>query len=351
MGTTFPLLLEFAGIRTPKALEILKTGVAKINREYQDIQKIMGNALKQSDLGSFCQSLSDMAGNQELRLASLSAPLQDCKEAWETLKDLAGDIVLDRLDFCIYISLGILGFAPAPDLKFLLPGIHTSSDIRTIEIFKGSAAMISAKALVVSPFLAAYLLTFAPFAEQVSASQIESLAVFQDPINPDFKGRCYSIRQNPPGNSRLEEIVVMETNLDDMTPQTIADITRKLLAEGALDVLVMPATMKKGRQGFVLQVLARTGDTDRFGRMLLTQTSTFGVRFSKMERMVLERVIESVKTPFGIVRVKKGFIDGECIKQHPEFDDVVELSKETGLPVLELYGKIAAFIQNTGTGQ
>ena len=128
-------------------------------------------------------------------------------------------------------------------------------------------------------------------------------------------------------------VVVIETNLDDATPQVLAFTIERLLEEGALDAHVSALTMKKGRPGHVLTVLARPQDADRLGRVVLAETPALGLRFRGEERVELERTLESVPTPFGTVRLKVGRLDGETLNAWPEYEDCAAAARKHGVPL------------------
>ncbi|MCL2664373.1 MAG: nickel pincer cofactor biosynthesis protein LarC, partial [Defluviitaleaceae bacterium] len=129
-------------------------------------------------------------------------------------------------------------------------------------------------------------------------------------------------------------------NIDDMTPEALAFAQQLLLNEGALDVSVVPALMKKGRQGFVLNCMCSTSDRSKMLGLLFKHTSTIGVREYESRRHVLYRESETRQTPYGSVRYK--ISSGFGIKKtKPEFDDLAKIAVENGLPLDELQKKLA----------
>jgi hypothetical protein len=134
----------------------------------------------------------------------------------------------------------------------------------------------------------------------------------------------------------VDDVVVIETNLDDLTPEMLADAQQRLLADGALDAHVVPCTMKKGRAGFVLSVLARPEDAERLAERMLQETTAFGVRMYRASRRVLTREWIEVATPHGSVRVKIGRLNGRGIQASPEFEDCRRAAESAGVPVREV---------------
>jgi hypothetical protein len=131
-------------------------------------------------------------------------------------------------------------------------------------------------------------------------------------------------------------IVVLETDVDDATPQVLAHTLERLLSAGALDASVTALTMKKGRPGHRVTVQARRGDIDRLGRILLTETPTLGLRFRSEQRIELERSRRTVSTPYGKIRVKLGTLGATTLNAWPEYDDCAAAAKRHDVTLAEV---------------
>lgn len=131
--------------------------------------------------------------------------------------------------------------------------------------------------------------------------------------------------------------LVLESNLDDSTPEIIGALTRRLLAAGALDVFTVPAYMKKQRPGVLLTVLAKPGDREVLLDLLFRESTTLGVRESWTARTVLPRETRVVQTPYGAVRVKLARWKDALVTASPEMEDCEKLSTEHGVPVRRVY--------------
>jgi uncharacterized protein (DUF111 family) len=116
------------------------------------------------------------------------------------------------------------------------------------------------------------------------------------------------------------KIIVVEFTLDDATPQLLAYAIERLFAAGALDVHTTPVQMKKGRAGHQITALTRPEDFDAVTRTALTETTTFGLRFRAEGRVELERAIEKIATPYGVIRVKVGRLEGREVRTTPEYE-------------------------------
>jgi hypothetical protein len=134
-----------------------------------------------------------------------------------------------------------------------------------------------------------------------------------------------------------DTIAVLETNLDDASPEILGHFTEAVLAAGALDVFHAPIQMKKNRPGVLLSVLCPADQAGKFSEMILRQTSAFGVRRSLMERWKLRREFRAVSTPHGPVTLKLGFLDGRVVQIAPEFETCKKLALEKNLPLAEIY--------------
>jgi hypothetical protein len=130
-----------------------------------------------------------------------------------------------------------------------------------------------------------------------------------------------------------DTITVLEANLDDMNPQLFSYVQQKLLSAGALDAFGVPVQMKKGRPGIVLTVLATPAHAELLARILLTETTTLGVRMRQEQRRTLAREHVTVESCWGPIRVKLGRLRGEVVNCAPEFEDCRTIAEATGVPL------------------
>jgi len=145
--------------------------------------------------------------------------------------------------------------------------------------------------------------------------------------------RLFLGEQDPVGESAPEEaVVVIEANIDDMTAEELAFASERLLESGALDVLTLPALMKKGRPGHVLQVIGAPDQESRLTRIMFEETTTIGLRVGVVGRRVLARETIPVETRYGTVSVKVARQNGHVLNASPEYEDCARLARETGEP-------------------
>ncbi len=140
-----------------------------------------------------------------------------------------------------------------------------------------------------------------------------------------------------PANGRIEPAVLLETNLDDVTPEVVARTVDQLLADGADDAWVVPITMKKGRPGHQLRVLTSPARMAALRDRIASETGTLGVRVVPVDKHVLPRRIETIELHGHPVRVKVG-----PHRSKPEYDDLVAVSDATGIPVRTLAAEVTA---------
>ncbi len=129
-----------------------------------------------------------------------------------------------------------------------------------------------------------------------------------------------------------EQIAVLETHVDDTTPQAIAYVMELLLGVGALDVFTQPITMKKSRMGTLITVLCPPALVATCERILFAETSTLGIRHRYQERRVLLRQSVTVQTPYGEARVKIAKLGENDVKVQPEYQDCATLAQTYQVP-------------------
>ncbi|HXO25045.1 MAG TPA: nickel insertion protein, partial [Streptosporangiaceae bacterium] len=142
-----------------------------------------------------------------------------------------------------------------------------------------------------------------------------------------------------------ETVVSLAADIDDMSPEYVAAAADMLRRSGALDVVLMAATMKKGRVGTRIEVLARPADAGRLEQILLTATTTIGVRRQVLERRVLPRRQRAVIVLGHRVAVKETTLPNGETRAKPEFDDVLRVAQATGRPAGDIFALTAEAAQ------
>ena len=130
---------------------------------------------------------------------------------------------------------------------------------------------------------------------------------------------------------------LVETNIDDMSPEAFPYVSERLFELGARDVWLTPITMKKGRAGVKISVLVAHELEARAVDLVLRETTTLGVRVSPVDRYEAERESVTVQTSIGAASVKVKRLRGRYVSLSPEYEDCRRIARETGLPVLDVY--------------
>jgi len=133
-----------------------------------------------------------------------------------------------------------------------------------------------------------------------------------------------------------DELVSIETNIDNMNPEIYPHLIEQLLSQGAMDAYLVPTIMKKGRPGILLSVLASRSRMDHLSSTIFRETSTLGIRIHPIERKKLQRTERQVETSLGIVRAKVIIHEGREILS-PEFEECKRIARDRSLPLLEVY--------------
>lgn len=137
-----------------------------------------------------------------------------------------------------------------------------------------------------------------------------------------------------------DEVILIETNLDNMNPEFFGYASEKLLERGALDVFMTPIFMKKNRPGTLLSILITPDKLEEALSTIFAETTSLGTRLHRLERRKLAREIITVETTYGHVRVKVSRIDRETGNISPEYEDCKEIAAKQGLPLKKVYEEV-----------
>lgn len=135
---------------------------------------------------------------------------------------------------------------------------------------------------------------------------------------------------------KKNEIIVMETNIDDCSGEMLGFVMEQLLDQGALDVFFTSIFMKKNRPAYRLTVVCNEEKMDLLQKVIFTQTTTIGIRYRKEQRTVLKRQIKEIETPLGKLQVKEVEIDGEK-RCYPEYESAKKLALKHQRSLQEIY--------------
>ncbi|MCM8767777.1 MAG: nickel pincer cofactor biosynthesis protein LarC [Candidatus Omnitrophica bacterium] len=191
------------------------------------------------------------------------------------------------------------------------------------------------------------------------AAIIKSIANFS-PITSDFYiyrfGYGAGTKEFPPPNmvkfmigrieNKKDSVIIIETNIDDISPVFIGHLIEKLYNNGALDVSVFSGVGKKNRPVFKLEVILPESNFKKISEIIFKESTTIGFRYRKENRIVLEREVKTIKTPFGNVRVKTSYINGKVVNVSPEYEDCKKISEKKQIPLKKIYQTVYKNLEN-----
>ncbi|HVV15823.1 MAG TPA: nickel pincer cofactor biosynthesis protein LarC [Polyangia bacterium] len=145
-----------------------------------------------------------------------------------------------------------------------------------------------------------------------------------------------------PDVAAATDVVLIEANVDDMSPQLVGPLFDALFEAGAVDVWSTPIMMKKGRPAVQISALAPAATGATVERAFFAASTTLGLRRRALDRVVLARSFAKVATPYGAVRVKVAALDGQVLGAQPEFEDCRRLAARARVPAREVLSAAAA---------
>ena len=148
--------------------------------------------------------------------------------------------------------------------------------------------------------------------------------------------RAMLIEETSVADAPPAEVLILETNIDDSTGETLGMAMESLLKSGALDVHYVPVFMKKNRPAWLLRVICREADAPALERVIFSETSSIGVRRIRAGRTCLARTVMDVTLPAGSAKVKKCSFDGQAF-YYPEYESIKALATASGVPFADLF--------------
>lgn len=125
-----------------------------------------------------------------------------------------------------------------------------------------------------------------------------------------------------------------------MSSEVYSYIYERFINDGALDIYTQSIYMKKNRPAIKLCILCKEDDLNKFIDLMILQTSTFGIRYSKYNRVTLDRKFTKIETEYGKITVKLGYYNGQLIRITPEYEDYKKISINKNIPLNSLVNNI-----------
>lgn len=254
------------------------------------------------------------------------------------------DSIIDIIGVCLALESLVVDriiSSPVPTGHgkiMIAHGLYPIPAPATAEILKGvPLADFHVRGELTTPTGAAFVKALASEYGHLPALAIENIGYGAGKKNFEHPNIIRAVLFNEKPVVPREKISVLECQLDDSTGETLGYVMEKLLAEGALDVYYTPVSMKKSRPGTLITVLSKPENVFLLEDLLLRETSTFGVRKTDWTRRILDREFSEVETPYGLVTVKIGMLEGEIIKLSPEFEDVKKAAAAHNVPLRDVF--------------
>jgi pyridinium-3,5-bisthiocarboxylic acid mononucleotide nickel chelatase len=230
------------------------------------------------------------------------------------------------------------GAVDGPHGRIPVPGPGTA------ELLKGFPVVdTGVRAELVTPTGAAILTTLARSAGVMPAMTVRAVgygAGTRELEAPNLL-RCF-VGDTGGAAGTAETTAQVETTIDDMSPQLYEPLMDRLFEAGAVDVFLTPVVMKRSRPGVVVTALCPPDRVPELARTLFEESSTIGVRFTEVRRVILPREVVTLATEYGPIPFKVSRLEGRVVTVTPEFSEVARIAREKGLPVREVLDQARA---------
>jgi uncharacterized protein (TIGR00299 family) protein len=333
------------------AFRAMKVDVVIDERVHRDHHRSLGEILALIDASSLGGPVKAKASRIFTRLAEAESRVHGSAleevhfhevGAVDAIIDVTGGVIglaLLRVERVAVSALPIGGgFVTVAHGRIPIPGPGTAELLRGFPIVDTGV-----RAELVTPTGAAILTTLAASSGRMPAMTVTEIgygAGTMDLGETPNVIRCFVGEAEAEGG--VETIIEVETTIDDMSPQLYEPLLERLLAAGALDVMLTPVIMKRGRPGVVLTALCPPDAAAAVRRVLFEETTTIGVRWSARQRARLDREMLTLDTRYGSISFKVSRLGEAVVTVTPEFADVRRLAQARGVPVREVLAEAQA---------
>jgi hypothetical protein len=302
------------------------------HRPYADIRALLDRSALAAPVKTRALEVFRHLAGAEGRVHGLPAETVEFHEVG------AADAIVDVVGAAVgFAHLGIeaIHVAPLPLGQGRVRSAHGPLPVpapAVVELLRGRPVRLEdGTAELVTPTGAAIVAALAR-PEAVPEMRVERVGYGAgDRTLPDRPNVLRVLVGEPVVDPATDEVVVLETTIDDLNPQIYEHVLARLLEAGARDAFLVPVVMKRSRPGTMLRVLAAPADRDRLAGILFAETSTIGVRWTIWRRLVLAREERTVETPWGSVRVKVAHAPDGTLNVAPEFEDCRRLATAAGV--------------------
>ncbi|MDE0824232.1 MAG: nickel pincer cofactor biosynthesis protein LarC [Dehalococcoidia bacterium] len=315
--------------------------------------------LRSVDYSDLSDSVKDQSGQILKALWAAECRVHGETEDILELEELGSvDTIVDVVGSCIgFEYLGVTGIHAGPlVIGNAMPprwaGGYSNPAPATLELISAAGApvvgdkpMYEEAGELTTPTGAALITTLAAFGRPAFSVDRVGLGLgTKDPVGfPNALRIWLGDMEQADGISTTpqDQVVLLETNLDDVSGLVLGYAQERLFAVGALDVWNTPIQMKKNRPGTLLSVLVPKNKEREATQVILRETTTLGIRTRLVDRHVADRQMVTIETDLGTVAVKLKLLEGQAVSAAPEPDDVRRIAIETGAPFQEVYQKVS----------
>jgi uncharacterized protein (TIGR00299 family) protein len=318
---------------------VSRSGLASEARKWADIEGIIGDSLLPEDLKRKGRQIMKSLFQTEAKVHGTSLGKVHLHElgAVDCLVDVFGTLIALRLlgVEAVYSSPVNLGGGTVQTNHGVLPvpAPATAELLRRIPVYSSGIPFE-----LTTPTGAALLKSLSQAFGDMPAFVPELIGIGAG--NRNIEGTANVLRvwigeKSDEEHAGRETITMIETNIDDMSPQVYEYVMDRLFQKGALDVYTTQILMKKSRPAIKLSILCRRSERDELTRTVLQETTSIGVRYCEMSRAVLGRRYMQVVTKYGRVRIKVSG-EGKDKKFMPEYEDCKKIAREKVVPLLRV---------------
>jgi pyridinium-3,5-bisthiocarboxylic acid mononucleotide nickel chelatase len=317
-------------------------------RNYADIKKLIQNSSLNDNIKKLSLNIFQKVAEAEAHVHGKSVDEVHFHEigAVDSIVDIVGAaICIDYLKPDKIISSPVQlggGFVTCAHGIFPVPAPATVEILKNIPVKMGAV-----KVETTTPTGAAIIATIASEFTEQPYFKIDKIAYgigHRDNVIPNVLRVCLADRSEET-DFQTSVATMIECNIDDMNPEIYEYVMSKLFEAGADDVFFQQIIMKKTRPAIKISVLCKNSLVSSVENILLTETSTLGIRKCQVQKTMLKRDWKTVDTKWGKVRIKIGLLNNNIIKSKPEYEDCLEISHENNIPISDVYKEIALLLK------
>lgn len=324
------------GLAAARFVVELEKGTPQPHRHLHHVEKIL-------DAAALGAGVRDRAKSVFRRLAEAEARVHGTTIEKVHFHEVGAiDAIIDvaLASYCLdYLKVDRVVCSPIPTGRGSIVCDHGVMPVpapATAELLRGvPLSEVNVESELTTPTGAALLTTLASAFGPAPAMRLDAIGVGAGGRDLPNRANVMRVLIGEADGVAADEVVVLEANLDDASPQVLAYAAERLLEAGGLDVYSVPIQMKKGRSGVMLCVLCEPQRAAACEGTLFRETPTLGVRRTTMQRRVLPRRFETVRTRFGPIRMKVAEGPGGT-QASPEYEDCREAAIRTGTPLREV---------------